>query len=47
MTHKRIPDSGVGEDRHKHRVETETEVSDGEVLAEMFRSLGLVDSVSL
>ena len=41
MTHKRLPDSGVGEDRHKHRVETETEVSDGEAIAEIFRSLGL------
>jgi adenylate cyclase class 2 len=42
VTHKRLPDSGTGEDRHKHRVETETEVADGEVLAEIFRSLGLV-----
>ncbi|HET6170659.1 MAG TPA: class IV adenylate cyclase [Terracidiphilus sp.] len=42
VTHKRIPDSGVGEDRHKHRVETETEVADGAVLAEIFTALGLV-----
>jgi adenylate cyclase, class 2 len=42
LTHKRLPDSGPGEDRHKHRIETETEVSDGEALAEVFRSLGLV-----
>jgi adenylate cyclase, class 2 len=42
ITHKRLPDSGVGEDRHKHRVETETQVSDGEAIAEIFRSLGLV-----
>jgi adenylate cyclase, class 2 len=42
VTHKRVPDSGVGEDRHKHRVETETEVADGEALAEVFLSLGLV-----
>lgn len=42
VTHKRLPDSGVGEDRHKHRVETETEVTDGDVLAEVFLSLGLV-----
>ena len=42
VTHKRLPDSGAGEDRHKHRVETETEVADGEVLAEIFQSLGLV-----
>jgi adenylate cyclase class 2 len=41
MTHKRLPDSGVGEDRHKHRIETETEVSDGEALAAVFLSLGL------
>ena len=42
LTHKRLPDKGPSEDRHKHRVETETEVSDGEALAEVFRSLGLV-----
>src|SRR5579871_5802734 len=41
LTHKRVPDDGVGEDRHKHRVETETELSDGAALAEVFRSLGL------
>src|SRR5271155_3800647 len=33
LTHKRVPDSGVGEDRHKHRLETETELSDGAALA--------------
>lgn len=42
LTHKRLPDSGPGEDRHKHRIETETEISDGDALAEIFRSLGLV-----
>jgi adenylate cyclase class 2 len=42
VTHKRLPDSGAGEDRHKHRVETETEVADGDVLAQIFQSLGLV-----
>jgi adenylate cyclase class 2 len=42
LTHKRLPDEGPGEDTHKHRVETETEVSDGEALAEVFLSLGLV-----
>jgi adenylate cyclase class 2 len=42
VTHKRLPDAGPGEDRHKHRVETETEVADGKVLAEVFLSLGLV-----
>lgn len=42
LTHKRLPDDGPGEDRHKHRVETETQVSDGKALAEVFGSLGLV-----
>ena len=42
VTHKRIPDTGVGEDRHKHRVETETEVAAGAVLADIFTALGLV-----
>ncbi len=42
LTHKRLPDDRPGEDRHKHRVETETQVSDGAALAEVFRSLGLV-----
>ena len=42
LTHKRLPDEGPGEDTHKHRIETETEVSNGEALAEVFRSLGLV-----
>jgi adenylate cyclase class 2 len=42
LTHKRLPDIGPGEDTHKHRVETETEVADGETLAQIFFSLGLV-----
>jgi adenylate cyclase class 2 len=42
VTHKRLPDSGLGEDTHKHRQETETEVADGEAMAEVFLSLGLV-----
>lgn len=42
VTHKGLPDSGPGEDRHKHRVETETEVTDGAALAEIFRSIGLI-----
>ena len=41
LTHKRLPDVGPGEDAHKHRVETETEVGDGAALAEVFRSIGL------
>jgi adenylate cyclase class 2 len=42
LTHKRLPDIGPGEDTHKHRIETETEVSDGDALARVFQSLGLV-----
>jgi len=42
VTHKRLPDSGPGEDTHKHRVETETEVADGDAVAEIFLSLSLV-----
>ena len=42
VTHKRLPDVGPGEDTHKHRIETETEVADGEALAQVFISLGLV-----
>lgn len=42
LTHKRLPDAGPAEDAHKHRVETETEVSDGDALKEVFGSLGLV-----
>jgi adenylate cyclase class 2 len=41
LTHKRLPDVGPGEDTHKHRIETETEVADGAALAEVFVSLGL------
>ena len=44
VTHKRLPDAGPGEDAHKHRVETETEVGDGAVLAEVFKSLGMVEA---
>jgi adenylate cyclase, class 2 len=42
LTHKRVPDSGIGEDRHKHRIETETELSDGSALAEVFASIGFI-----
>jgi adenylate cyclase class 2 len=42
VTHKRLPDAGPGEDRHKHRIETETTVGDGDALAEIFESVGLV-----
>ena len=42
LTHKRLPDDRPGEDRHKHRVETETGIADGDALAEVFSSLGLI-----
>jgi adenylate cyclase, class 2 len=42
LTHKRLPGNSPAEDRHKHRVETEIEIADGNALAEVFRSLGLV-----
>ena len=42
ITHKRLPDIGPGEDTHKHRIETETEVADGDAMAQVFLSLGLV-----
>ena len=42
LTHKQLPRSGPGEDRHKHRIETETEIAHGEALAEFFLHLGLV-----
>lgn len=42
LTHKRLPTTGPGEDVHKHRIETETEVADGNALAEVFLSLGLI-----
>ncbi len=42
VTHKRLPDSGPGEDTHKHRMENETEVADGAALEQIFLSLGLV-----
>ena len=32
VTHKRLPDVGPGEDTHKHRFESETEVADGAAL---------------
>ena len=46
LTHKCLPEVGPGpnlsQDTHKHRIETETQVSDGEALAQVFLSLGLV-----
>jgi adenylate cyclase class 2 len=46
LTLKRLPRSGPspdsGDARHKHRVETETGIADGDALAEVFLALGLV-----
>jgi adenylate cyclase class 2 len=42
LTHKRLPIHGPGEDKHKHRIETETGIADGNALADVFLSLGLV-----
>lgn len=42
LTHKRLPSTGAAEDKHKHRVETETRIDDPAALAEIFASLGLV-----
>jgi len=43
LTHKCLPGGGISSaDRHKHRVETETEIAHGDALAEVFLSLGLV-----
>jgi adenylate cyclase class 2 len=46
LTHKRLLDGATGTDQsqdpHKHRVETETAIMDGEALGEVFLSLGLV-----
>ncbi len=42
VTHKRLPDDGPGEDRHKHRIETETEVADGARWRRSFSRSGLV-----
>jgi adenylate cyclase class 2 len=42
VTHKRVPEVTPGQENHKHRIETETEVADGAIMAEIFTSLGLV-----
>jgi len=42
ITQKRLPIDGPGEDTHKHRIETETEVADGAAIEQIFFSLGLV-----
>jgi adenylate cyclase, class 2 len=40
LTHKCLPCDNDPEARHKHRVETETEVADGEALGTVFTYLG-------
>jgi adenylate cyclase class 2 len=42
LTHKCLPPDYDPNARHKHRVETETEVADGEALGQVFQSLGYV-----
>ena len=41
LTHKRLPAGAPGESRHKHRIESETAIADGDALANVFLSLGL------
>ncbi len=41
ITHKRVPPGGIGEDRYKHRVETETDVSDRDAIEGILRAAGL------
>ncbi len=40
LTHKCLPHDHDPNERHKHRVETETAVADGKALAAVFRNLG-------
>jgi len=42
LTHKGLPPDHDPNARHKHRIETETEVADGEALGEIFIQLGYV-----
>jgi len=42
LTWKRLAPSASAADRHKHRIETETALADGEAFAQIFLSLGLV-----
>ncbi len=48
LTHKRLPRSGPGpaaeNARHKHRVETEIGIANGDALAEFFLGLGFVSA---
>lgn len=40
VTHKALPPGGHEDQRHKHRIETETVVEDGEAISTIFSSLG-------
>lgn len=40
LTHKRLPDGYDAQERHKHRIETETEIADGVALGGVFTQLG-------
>jgi adenylate cyclase class 2 len=40
VTHKRMPDQETEQELHKHRLETETQVEDGEAIASIFMMLG-------
>jgi adenylate cyclase, class 2 len=40
VTHKRLPDNNDPAARHKHRIETETEVADGDAMSIIFSQLG-------
>ena len=40
VTHKRMPDPSMPQNAHKHRIETESEVEDGDAMASIFVQLG-------
>jgi adenylate cyclase class 2 len=40
VTHKRLPENNDPAARHKHRIETETEVADGDAMSVIFSQLG-------
>ena len=46
VTHKRMPEGSVEQAMHKQRIETETEIEDGEAMASIFISLGLKPAFS-
>jgi adenylate cyclase class 2 len=40
VTHKSVPEDESAEERHKRRIETETEIEDGLAMASIFEALG-------